>query len=208
MKIKWLFFDLGGTVYDETLSDKQRIDNLIEKANLRITYEDFYAEMQKAAKLYAPSPFAAARKNLGIAENELYSNQREVLYPNALDVIKKLSKSYSLGVIANQPPNTAERLKSDGLSDCFGICLLSECVDLFKPDRRFFERAVSEAGCEPRECVMIGDRLDNDIFPAKSIGMKTVRIVQGLYSVQKAGNGGCFADREINELPELLDIDF
>lgn len=208
MKVKWLFFDLGGTVYDEMLSDKQRIDNLIEKANLQITYEDFYAEMQKAAKLYAPSPFAAARKSLGITENELYSNQKEILYPNALDVIKKLSRSYSLGVIANQPPNTAERLKSDGLSDYFGICLLSECVDLFKPDRRFFERAVSEAGCEPGECVMIGDRLDNDISPAKSIGMKTVRIVQGLYSVQKAESDGCFADCEINELTELLDIEF
>ena len=123
-------------------------------------------------------------------------------------MIKKLSKSYSLGIIANQPVNTAERLKSDGLSDFFGICLLSECVDLFKPDRRFFERAVSEAGCEPCECVMIGDRLDNDVSPAKSIGMKTVRIVQGLYSVQKAESGGCFANREVNELSELLDIDF
>ena len=207
MKIKWLFFDLGGTVYDETLSDKQRIDNLIKKAHLQITYEDFYAEMQKAAKLYAPSPFAAARESLCIAENEPYSNQKEILYPNTLDVIKKLSKSYSLGIIANQPPNTAERLKNDGLSDFFGICLLSECVDLFKPDRRFFERAVSEAGCNACECVMIGDRLDNDISPTKSIGMKTVRIVQGLYSVQKA-ESGFFADLEINELTELLDIDF
>ncbi|MDE6763563.1 MAG: HAD family hydrolase, partial [Oscillospiraceae bacterium] len=173
MSIKWLFFDLGGTVYDETLSDKQRIDNLIEKADLQMTYEDFYAEMLKAAKLYAPSPFAAARKVLGIAENVPYSNQMEKLYPNALDVIKKLSKSYSLGIIANQPLNTAERLKNDGLSDYFGICLLSECVDLFKPDRRFFEYALAEVGCAPGEAVMICDRLDNDISPAKSIGMKT-----------------------------------
>ncbi len=50
MNIKWLFFDLGGTVYDETLSDKQRIDNLIKKARLQITYNDFYSEMLKAAE--------------------------------------------------------------------------------------------------------------------------------------------------------------
>ncbi|MDE6762471.1 MAG: HAD family hydrolase [Oscillospiraceae bacterium] len=85
---------------------------------------------------------------------------------------------------------------------------MSECVDLFTPDRRCFEYALAEVGCAPGEAVMIGDRLDNDISPAKSIGMKTVRIVQGLYSVQKAESGGLFADREINKLSELLEIEF
>lgn len=206
MSIKWLFFDLGGTVYDETLSDKQRIDNLIKRANLHITYEDFYAEMLKAAKLYAPSPFAAARKALSISENEPYSNQTERLYPNALEVIKKLSQPYSLGIIANQPPNTEERLKNDGLYGYFKICLLSECVDMFKPDKLFFERALEIADCAADEAVMIGDRLDNDIFPAKSIGMKTVRIVQGLYSVQQAESADYKADCEITVFSKLLQL--
>ncbi len=206
MNIKWLFFDLGGTVYDETLSDKQRIDNLIKKARLQITYNDFYSEMLKAAERYEPSPFASARAALGIAENEPYSNQLEKLYPSAFDVIKKLSSFYSLGVIANQPPNTAERLRKDGLSEYFKICLLSECESLFKPDIRFFERALEIAGCNADEAAMIGDRLDNDIFPAESVGMKTVRIVQGLYSVQKAVNTNYKADFEINSLSELLQL--
>ena len=181
--VKWLFFDLGGTVYDETFSDKQRIDRLIEKAQLDIAYDDFYAEMQKSAVEFAPSPFGTAREKLGIEENVPYSNEKEILYPNTVEVIKKLSEKYKLGIIANQPPNTAERLKNDGLYDLFQICLLSECVNLFKPDTAFFKRALKEAGCKACEALMIGDRLDNDVFPAKSVGMKTVRIVQGLYSV-------------------------
>lgn len=206
--VKWLFFDLGGTVYDETFSDKQRIDRLIEKAQLDIAYDDFYAEMQKSAVEFAPSPFGTAREKLGIEENVPYSNEKEILYPNAVEVIRKLSEKYKLGIIANQPPNTAERLKNDGLYDLFQICLLSECVNLFKPDTAFFKRALEETGCQPYEAVMIGDRLDNDVFPAKSVGMKTVRIVQGLYSVQRAISEEYAADYEINGLTELLHIDF
>lgn len=205
--VKWLFFDLGGTVYDETFSDKQRIDRLVEKAQFDITYDDFYSEMQKSAAEFAPSPFGAAREKLGIEENVPYSNEKEILYPNAVEVIRKLSEKYKLGIIANQPPNTAERLKKDGLYDLFQICLLSECVNLFKPDTSFFKRALEETECQPHEAVMIGDRLDNDVFPAKSVGMKTVRIVQGLYSVQCARSDEYAADYEIGKLEELLDID-
>lgn len=208
MGIKWLFFDLGGTIYDESLSDKQRIDNLIEKADLGITYNDFYVQMQKAAAHYAPSPFTTARNSIGISVNEPYSNEREFLYPNALNVINVLSKSYNLGIIANQPPNTLERLKKDGLYDLFEICLLSECENLFKPDEYFFTRALEEADCLPSEAVMIGDRLDNDIFPAKRVGMRTVRIVQGLYSVQKPLNESYVADYQINELNDLISLKF
>ena len=206
--VKWLFFDLGGTVYDETFSDKHRIDGLIEKAQLDIAYDDFYAEMQKSAAEFAPSPFGAVREKLGIEENVPYSNEKEILYPNAVEVIRKLSEKYKLGVIANQPPNTAERLKKDGLYDLFQICLLSECVNLFKPDTAFFKRALEETSCQPYEAVMIGDRLDNDVFPAKSVRMKTVRIVQGLYSVQRASRDEYAADYEIGKLEELLCLKF
>ncbi|MBR3969570.1 MAG: HAD family hydrolase [Ruminococcus sp.] len=204
MKSKWLFFDLGGTIYDETLSDKERVEKLLKKINSDITYEVFYREMQRAAAEYAPSPFTAARISFGITENEPYSNKNEKLYPNVLDVIKKLSVSYNLGIIANQPADTLERLKKDGLFDFFRICLLSERENLFKPDEKFFERALELAECLPSEAVMIGDRLENDIFPAKNIGMKTVRIVQGLFSVQKPLNRNYISDYEITDISELL----
>ena len=66
MKIKWLFFDLGGTIYDETLSDKERVEKLLKKINSDITYDVFYREMQRAAAEYAASPFTAARNSFGI----------------------------------------------------------------------------------------------------------------------------------------------
>lgn len=54
--------------------------------------------------------------------------------------------------------------------------------------------------------MMIGDCLDNDIYPAKSLGMKTVWIKQGFGGIQKAVNGDYEPDYEINSLSELLNI--
>jgi FMN phosphatase YigB (HAD superfamily) len=50
---------------------------------------------------------------------------------------------------------------------------------------------------------MIGDRIDNDIRPAKAIGMRTIRIRQGLSSVQIARDDADRADIQIENLRQL-----
>jgi HAD superfamily hydrolase (TIGR01549 family) len=50
------------------------------------------------------------------------------------------------------------------------ICLSSTEVGLEKPDPAIFQLALSQSGCEPPQAVMIGDRLDNDIRPARLLG--------------------------------------
>ena len=32
---------------------------------------------------------------------------------------------------------------------------------------------------------MVGDRLDNDVYPAKLLGLKTVRVLTGPYALQR-----------------------
>ena len=49
------------------------------------------------------------------------------------------------------------------------------------PDRRIFEIALERSGCKPENAVMIGDRIDNDIVPAKQLGMKTIWIKTGIW---------------------------
>ena len=53
---------------------------------------------------------------------------------------------------------------------------------------------------------MVGDRLDNDIIPAKSLGMKTVWVKNGLAKYQDADLGKGVADHQISSLSELLVI--
>ena len=206
MKFEWLFFDLGGTIYDETNSDRERIEKLLNRTSTNISIDEFYAEMIKASENFEPSAFTAARRHFGITQNEPYSGEKEILYPNAVEVIKSLSASYHLGILANQPASTIARLKRDGLFDLFELCLLSECEKMSKPDIHFFEHALKIANCRPAEAVMSGDRLDNDIFPAKQSGMKTIRIVQGLHFSQYSQLPEYTADYEVTSLTDLLKI--
>jgi FMN phosphatase YigB (HAD superfamily) len=60
---------------------------------------------------------------------------------------------------------------------------LSEMArDLFfhgsrKPSREFFARIVQISGVTPREIAHVGDRVDNDVLPAKAAGMVSVFLV-------------------------------
>ena len=74
-----------------------------------------------------------------------------------------------------------------------------------KPDRRIFDIALERSGCKPENAVMIGDRVDNDILPAKAVGMKTVLVGQGLFSLseEKYQDQDAYVS-SIEELPDLL----
>ena len=75
-----------------------------------------------------------------------------------------------------------------------------------KPDIAIFHRALAAAKCLPDNAVMIGDRLDNDIAPAKKVGMKTVWIKQGLGGLASAVHKMEQADYVIENLSELLEL--
>ena len=53
---------------------------------------------------------------------------------------------------------------------------------------------------------MIGDRLDNDIAPAKALGMKTVWIRKSLSIYQSLDFGKNIADWIIDNLSDLKEI--
>src|SRR5207249_3433247 len=48
-----------------------------------------------------------------------------------------------------------------------------EEVGRSKPDPALFRHALRAARAGPAECLMVGDRLDNDVAPAVALGMAT-----------------------------------
>ncbi|MBU1948997.1 MAG: HAD-IA family hydrolase, partial [Candidatus Eisenbacteria bacterium] len=79
-----------------------------------------------------------------------------------------------LGLIANQLKEVLPALDRAGWDGLFRVRAISELVGSKKPDLAIFRWALDRAGCRPEEAVMIGDRVDNDIAPAKRIGMRTI----------------------------------
>ena len=128
----------------------------------------------------------------------------EAPYEGVEQTIRALSSCYRIGVIANQPLGTAERLTRWGLIPFISLCLSSAEEGFEKPDRAIFELALSRTGCTPSHAVMIGDRLDNNIHPAKLLGWRTIRVTQGFAQFQSPRDGWDEADRTVANVNVLV----
>ena len=215
--IKWVFIDIGYTLINQDDAVENRIRQIqavLEDSGIPMTCEEIRAILQEAATEQARSPIARAIAKLtdsqqlrGRLKAEVtWRRDLEKPYPEAAHVLGALSEKYRIGIIANQSPGTEDRLEKWGCSRFISLCLPSAEIGLSKPDLAIFELAMERTGCEPEHAVMVGDRIDNDITPAKSLGWKTIRIKQGLSQGQIPMNAEQVPDFEVRRLQEVLDI--
>lgn len=199
--IKWIFFDVGSTLVDETEAYDHRVQDIIVGTD--ITFQEF-DDMRIAFARQGLDGNSAAIKHFGLTKTPWHSED-EVPYPDAKSTLAALIQmGYKLGIIANQKLGTAERLENWGLRQYFDVIVSSAEIGYVKPDKRIFEKALEMAGCPARESVMVGDRLDNDMIPAKALGMRTVWIKNGLAQYQSEELGKDIAAVQIASLSELL----
>lgn len=201
--IKWLFFDLGSTLIDETECINDRIEQIysftkISKNNIRNRMYELSNNSSIPLKIIA--------KENGV-DNLIWDSSLEKLYPGVSNILKKLSQKYKIGIIANQPFGTADRLKERNIYEYFDVICASAEEKCAKPDLRLFQIALAKADCAPENAVMIGDRIDNDIIPASQLGMKTVWIKQGLSKYYK-NESKFIPNVTVNSLDELLNINY
>ena len=176
MRATWLFFDMGSTIMDETPAMEKRIRDSIVGTD--ITFEAFTAKMAEFRAMGMREDLATF-DYFGLKKAP-WPRDTEYPYPDAEAVLRTLqTRGYRMGIIANQPTGSAQRLARFGLRDYFDVICASAEEGVDKPDPALFRRALTRAGCAPADAVMIGDRTDNDIAPAKSLGMQTVLIRQG-----------------------------
>lgn len=196
-QIKWLFFDVGSTLVDESKANKHRLLDAI--AGTDTSYGDTYARAVQLAGQNIAHPL----KHLGLPVPPWHSED-EAVYPQAVECLATLHTKYKIGIIANQNPGTATRMKQYGLSQYLDLIIASAEEGLEKPDPRIFELALKRAGCLPKNAAMIGDRLDNDILPAKRLGLKTIWIRQGFGGMGNPLTEEDAPDLCVNDLGELL----
>jgi HAD superfamily hydrolase (TIGR01662 family) len=82
-----------------------------------------------------------------------------------------------IGVAGNQTLRAGEILRKLDLPA--DMIATSEEWGSAKPDIAFFRALVSAAPCEAGRIIYVGDRLDNDLKPAKAAGMRTAFIRRG-----------------------------
>lgn len=203
LDVKWIFFDVGSTLMDETEAYNHRVREMI--AGTDITFSAFDSKRIELAKQGFDGN-SEAIKHFGL-EKTPWHWEDEKPFEDAAETLEALKeRGYHLGIIANQVPGAAQRLATWGLLKYFDVVAASAELGVAKPDSAIFEKALELAGCQPCVSVMVGDRLDNDIRPAKALGMQTVWIRKGLSQYQPVDLGKNVADRIINNLPDLKAI--
>lgn len=188
--IKWIFFDIGSTLVDESIAYRNRIERTI--ANTDISYNEFYQRMVEISE-HDQNAYNSVLEEYGLKKAP-WNSEDEYIYPEAEEVLRELSERYHVGILANQNLGSEERLEKLGLLRYIDLVIASAEEGVAKPDLRIFQIALGRANCKPEEAVMVGDRIDNDIIPANRIGMKTVWIKQGF--------GGYAEPKELEELPD------
>ena len=126
------------------------------------------------------------------------------LYDDAVPCLAALKAAgYVVGVSGNQPPEVSERLvESLGLD--LDVVASSAAWGVEKPDPAFFARVASAAGLAPSEIAYVGDRVDNDVLPAKAAGMVAVFLRRGPWGYVHAGWPECAAaDIRVDSLAAL-----
>ncbi len=123
-------------------------------------------------------------------------------YPDALPCIEALrSRGLSVGAVGNTPVETEAQLQPHvdfvGSAARWGV---------EKPTPAFFERLVSETGLAPGEIAYVGDRVDNDVLPARAAGLAAVHVRRGPWGILHDPPPGVPQVSSLGELPAVLGV--
>ena len=215
MSIRAVLFDVGGPLDTEILHEQfvvKYILRAVRAVGCTPTETEFADASAAAVRAFAPDAYAAmiwricgedeatAREALRLFQQE-WSTKRHAerggieLRPGIGELLKRLhARGLLLGLAANQPARIIDELDRHGLGELFAHREVSGHHGYRKPDVRLFLRACEDLGVEPQECIMVGDRIDNDIFPARLLGMRTVLFRTGRHIKQRP--------RTLDEVPD------
>ena len=210
--IEAVVFDVGETLIDETRAWSAWADRLgVPRLTFMAALGAFIAR-----GAHHREPFSLFRPGMDMdAEMRAFRSTRDAapfghedLYPDVLDCLAELQRrGYRLGTAANQPTEAAAAIRALGLP--FELVGMSDEWALAKPDPRFFERIARELDLPPERIAYVGDRLDNDVRPARAAGMTAVFLRRGPWAWIQVGRAApaeaSIVIERLTDLPEALE---
>jgi polyol permease family/HAD superfamily hydrolase (TIGR01549 family) len=185
--IKLILFDLGGTIYDDETFTRALLRAALE-LNPKLSEHDFWEVYDEQrgrssgslrtviAERFVPG---GDRKALTALAKSFWEYPESALYPDVRPALRSLATNFRLGLVANAGRSAEKALRRDGLYELFDVVVLSEFEGVEKPNEAIFHRALEKAGVAAAEAIHVGNRLDNDVRPAKCAGLKTIWMLRG-----------------------------
>ncbi|MEV6428456.1 HAD family hydrolase [Nocardia sp. NPDC051463] len=205
-------FDVGETLVDETREYGTWADWL---GVPRHTFVSVFGAVIANGQDYRET-FQVFRPGFNLAEErkaraeagqpETYSE--EDLYSDVRPALSKLREmGVWVGIVGNQTVRSGQILR--GLELPTDFIATSDDWGVEKPSTAFFSKIVEVAPCGADEIVYVGDRIDNDVTPAKVVGMRTAYIQRGPWGwihrdKPEVAELSDWKIRDLSELPEIV----
>ncbi len=219
MPIEWVFLDVGGILF----SDDSYFTSLYEAIASAApeTTRAMYDERFDALRAGQSEPFTEALVAAFVPNRAKHGEVRaeadarwkargyraEELYPEVPAVLATLARDYRLACITNHFSWVRDRAREAGFADHVSIWAISAEIGVEKPSSEIFEHALRGAGTDASRVVMVGDRLDRDIMPAKRLGMRTMWVLRNEAPDEPTAEQLAVPDataRTLDEVPAIL----
>jgi HAD superfamily hydrolase (TIGR01549 family) len=177
---RWVVFDVGETIIDETRVWSIWADMLgITRLTFMAGFGAVLARGGEHRDVF--ELFNVADWRTAWPEHEaIYGGfQATDLYPDAIPALDALrAQGYRVAVIGNQPSSRTAELRAIGIEA--EVIAMSAEMGAAKPSQQFFERTLELIGSPaPSSVAYVGDRVDNDVLPSVMAGMRSVWIRRG-----------------------------
>jgi HAD superfamily hydrolase (TIGR01549 family) len=185
-RIKCVVFDVGETLVDETRhwgdwADWMGVPRFTFSAAFGAVVDRGWHH-RRVFELVRPGFDLAAEQQRRAAAGWRYTLEPHDFYPDALPCLTALrGAGFRVGISGNQPEAAETSLAALGVPADFIASSTSWGIE--KPDPGFFAKVVEVAGMPASAIAYVGDRLDNDVLPAKAAGMLSVFIRRGPWGV-------------------------
>jgi FMN phosphatase YigB (HAD superfamily) len=216
--IRAVLWDIGGPINDETVQEARFDDAaLAATRQLRdVSAEEYLGICRDAVESFAPRAYRYILWHLAKGDPAAYESLRSrvadsgfehfSVRPGVREILAEQAAAYRLGIAANSGAAILDRLAEHDLLEYFKSRRPAGVSGLEKPDVRYFQSLLSELGVEPAEAVMVGDRIDCDVVPAKLLGLKTVRLKVGRHQAQKPRYPEEAPDAEIDSIEAIREV--
>jgi putative hydrolase of the HAD superfamily len=182
--IRAVLFDVGGPIYDDRVYAEALLTGL-HRLGAQVSVAAFDDEYERCRREQAGFTRPLA-KRFGVSPDALTQTAARswryppaALFPDAEKAVRQLTGRYRVGILANQPGAARRALERDGIAPYIDFWVLSGEVGLAKPDPAIFAYAVELAGCPEDTVAYVGNRLDNDIRPARRAGLRPIWLLRG-----------------------------
>jgi polyol permease family len=186
-EIELILFDLGGTIYDDEtftralLRAARELNPALEEHEFWAVYDEQRGQSSGSLRTAIAEQCVPGsdRVTLVALAKKYWEYPTSALYPDVKPALRSLAPRFKLGLVANAGAAAKKALRRDGLDQFFSVIILSEEVGIEKPNKDIFQRALEQAGVPADRAIHVGNRLDNDIRPARHLGMKAIWVLRG-----------------------------